>query len=146
MIGNWVREVCTSTVRTSRQSLVTPIDWKRELGFVIIRTGGGHHSLVTPIDWKPVGLLSSFELPAAGHHSLVTPIDWKRFAKLSSKFNVIMVANPWWRLLIGNRSADKFSCVGGTPTSPILVTPIDWKPRNMGQAIPDQKPEVANTW
>ena len=39
----------------SRQSLVTPIDWKPGGSDLLPGDGvGGRQSLVTPIDWKPL--------------------------------------------------------------------------------------------
>ena len=66
-------------VKVGRQSLVTPIDWKRGQGDHV-----GHvdlerrQSLVTPIDWKPSR--AAKHVPASQQsrrQSLVTRIDWK---------------------------------------------------------------------
>ena len=64
----------------SRQSLVTPIDWK--LNQVAIQESSpelhpSRQSLVTPIDWKLPVEAAGQRSAGSGRQSLVTPIDWK---------------------------------------------------------------------
>ena len=97
-----------ATLARCRQSLVTPIDWKRDsAGLHLYVWEHGRQSLVTPIDWKQVlGVLKSGISPPR-RQSLVTPIDWKptRLAKPILRYK--------------RRQS--------------LVTPIDWKlPKTRG--------------
>ena len=59
---------------------MTPIDWKPGgIGRLLAAFVKSRQSLVTPIDWKRVGphpLLC--DLGNLGRQSLVTPIDWKQ--------------------------------------------------------------------
>ncbi len=61
---------------TSRQSLVTPIDWKPYEAPLGGKQIYSRQSLVTPIDWK-LFPFSRKRLKAPSRQSLVTPIDWK---------------------------------------------------------------------
>ena len=62
----------------SRQSLVTPIDWKPKADHGGLGSNGhGRQSLVTPIDWKRAYRQRSAGRQGESRQSLVTPIDWK---------------------------------------------------------------------
>ncbi len=81
----------------SRQSLVTPIDWKQDIISVVNGVPPqGRQSLVTPIDWKQFTTPLVSPAVEPGRQSLVTPIDWK----LLDAGQVFLraaggVANPW---------------------------------------------------
>ena len=78
----------------SRQSLVTPIDWKRSQPGRRIRLYPlGLQSLVTPIDWKHHDERPTNN-PVLGRQSLVTPIDWKLKMLGALEGGTVRVANP----------------------------------------------------
>ncbi len=53
-------------------------------------------SLVTPIDWKRVNIARCAEARYEGRQSLVTPIDWKLGAwQDPCHFGLRIVANLW---------------------------------------------------
>ncbi len=58
--------------------MVTFIDWKPHVeGVETCLADVSRQTLVTPIDWKPLLRRRSLQL-TIGRQSLVTPIDWKR--------------------------------------------------------------------
>ena len=78
-----------------RQSLVTPIDWKRQKQELDRCSVNRRQSLVTPIDWKHQPRPPASSNFAACRQSLVTPIDWKPIELDGGVEHGIAVANPW---------------------------------------------------
>jgi len=105
-----------------------PIDWKLRFGGKGWAAFACRQSLVTPIDWKRFFGVLETDFPRS-RQSLVTPIDWKlrEFVQCVGFVIELEVANPWWRLLIGNRAVCQ-RVERGASSRQSLVTPIDWKP------------------